>query len=73
MLHGKTGVTGKAYPIFGRIRGGKRVITMIASLRRFDKVVSRWKKRLKSSGGGLTSLIPYSTRPIRLRRPQTRA
>ena len=37
MLHGKTGVAGKAYPIFSRIRGAKKVINMIASLRRFDR------------------------------------
>src|SRR3990170_4142496 len=37
MLQGKTGVPGKAYPILSRIRGGEKVINMIASLRRFDK------------------------------------
>jgi hypothetical protein len=37
MLHGKTGVSGKCYPIFSRIRGAKVVMNMIASLRRFDK------------------------------------
>jgi hypothetical protein len=34
---GKTGVSGKAYPIFWRIQGAKEVIKMIASLGRFDK------------------------------------
>lgn len=32
------------------------------------KVVSRWRKRLTSSGGRLESLIPHSTRPKVLRR-----
>lgn len=27
------------------------------------KVISRWKKRLKESGGKLMALIPFSTRP----------
>ncbi len=31
------------------------------------KVISRWKKRLKEAGGSLVSLIPYSTRPHRIR------
>src|SRR3990172_2029668 len=104
MLHGKTGTVSRAYPIFSRIRGAKKVISMIASLRRFDKdevarqrmkiikfyeeygekatyeafganrkVVSHWKKRLNDSGGKLTSLIPYSTRPHTVRHPQTRS
>lgn len=103
MLYGKTGVSRRAYPIFSRIRGGERVINMIASLRKIDKdevvvqrmkiikfyeqygeiatkeafgadrkLVSRWKKRSKSSGGKLTSLIPTSTRPVSVRTPQTR-
>lgn len=37
MLQGKTGVPSKCYLIFSRIRGAKKVINMIASLRRFDK------------------------------------
>lgn len=35
------------------------------------KVISRWKKRLAISGGKLASLIPYSTKPINVRVPQT--
>lgn len=35
------------------------------------KVISRWKKRLKESGGSLESLIPRSTRPKNLRRPES--
>lgn len=31
------------------------------------KVISRWRKRLKESGGKLSSLIPLSTRPHRVR------
>lgn len=31
------------------------------------KVISRWRKRLKSNEGSLTALIPHSTRPHRLR------
>jgi len=103
MLQGKSGVPSKAYPILSRIRGGEKVINMIASLRRFDKdevakerlkiimfhdaygekatidaygadrkVVSRWKKKLTSSKGLLSSLIPTSTRPMNVRQPQTR-
>jgi transposase InsO family protein len=104
MLQGKTGMSSKAYPIFSRITGGKKVITMIHSLRRFDKdevaqermkiikfyerygekatkeafgadrkIISRWRKRLNDSGGKLTSLVPYSTRPYTFRQPQTKA
>jgi hypothetical protein len=36
------------------------------------KVISRWKQRLKTSKGGLSSLTPNSTRPIRTRRPQSK-
>lgn len=36
------------------------------------KVISRWEKRLVASGGKLTSLIPFSTRPQTVRQPQTR-
>ena len=36
------------------------------------KVVSRWRKRLKESGGKLTSLVPHSTRPLTVRQPQTK-
>lgn len=36
------------------------------------KVIARWRKRLKDSGGKLTSLIPYSTRPLKVRQPETR-
>jgi ribosomal protein L31E len=32
------------------------------------KVISRWKQRLKDSGGSLTALIPHSTRPRKIRR-----
>ncbi|MBI5409307.1 MAG: helix-turn-helix domain-containing protein, partial [Nitrospirae bacterium] len=35
------------------------------------KVISRWRKRLKGSGGSLESLIPCSTKPKNLRRPKT--
>jgi putative transposase len=35
------------------------------------KLIGRWKKRLKDSGGRLTALIPHSTRPRVIRRPQT--
>ncbi|MBI5875403.1 MAG: transposase [Deltaproteobacteria bacterium] len=35
------------------------------------KVISRWKKRLKESGGSLESLIPCSTKPKNLRQPKT--
>ena len=104
MLYGKTGVPCKAYPIFSRILGSKKVINMIASLRRFDKsevakermkiinfynqygeeavkeafgadrkVVSRWRKRLYDSNGKLSSLIPFSTRPINVRVPEERS
>src|SRR4030043_692955 len=93
----------KAHLIFSRIRGSKKVINMIESLRRFSKdevacqrmkiikfynshgeaatkeafgadrkVVSRWKKRLVDSGGKPASLIPGSTRPLRVRQPLTR-
>jgi transposase InsO family protein len=31
------------------------------------KVISRWRKRLREGGGHLSSLIPYSTRPHRIR------
>ena len=34
------------------------------------KVISRWKKRLKESGGRVESLIPSSTRPKNLRQPK---
>jgi len=94
-----TGTPGKAYPLFSRIDGWKKVINMLSSLRRYSasevaqkkmeimnfykefgeqatikafgadrKVVSRWKRRLISSGGKLESLIPHSTRPYNLRR-----
>jgi len=36
------------------------------------KVISKWNKRLLSSGGKLVSLIPDSTRPINTRVPKTR-
>jgi len=36
------------------------------------KVISRWRRRLKDAGGKLVSLIPYSTRPLRVRQPRTR-
>lgn len=32
------------------------------------KAISRWKQRLKDSGGSLTALIPHSTRPHKVRR-----
>lgn len=32
------------------------------------KVISRWRKRLKENGGELSSLVPLSTRPHRVRR-----
>ena len=35
------------------------------------RVMSRWKHRLLSSGGKLTSLVPYSTKPKTLRAPRT--
>ena len=35
------------------------------------KLISRWKKRLASSGGKLSSLIPTSTRPHQCRTPKT--
>jgi len=35
------------------------------------KVVARWRKRLTLSGGKLASLIPYSTKPIKVRVPVT--
>lgn len=35
------------------------------------KVISRWKKQLKQSGGRLTALIPLSTRPRKVRQPAT--
>lgn len=35
------------------------------------KVISRWQKRLKVSGGHLSSLSPISTRPYQVRRPVT--
>ncbi|MEW6163418.1 MAG: hypothetical protein AB1606_08945 [Nitrospirota bacterium] len=31
------------------------------------KVISRWRKRLKEAGGRVSSLVPYSTRPHRVR------
>lgn len=34
-------------------------------------VISRWKKRLKNSGGKLASLVPDSTRPHTTRSPKT--
>lgn len=34
-------------------------------------VVGRWKKRLRESGGRLSSLVAYSTRPNTTRTPQT--
>lgn len=34
---GKTGVSSRAYPLFGRIAGWKEVIKMLSSLRRFDQ------------------------------------
>lgn len=35
------------------------------------RVISRWKKRLRESGGRLVSLVPQSTRPKTVRTPQT--
>ena len=35
------------------------------------KVISRWQKRLRESGGKLTALIPGSTRPKHVRRPES--
>ena len=35
------------------------------------KVISRWKRRLKASGGAISSLIPQSTRPKQIRMPIT--
>ncbi len=35
------------------------------------KVISRWRQRLKLSGGKLVSLLPSSTRPKTVRRPLT--
>ena len=35
------------------------------------KVISRWKKRIKTSGDQLSSLVPFSTRPHQLREPNT--
>ena len=35
------------------------------------KVISRWKKRFEESGRKLESLVPYSTRPNRLRKSKT--
>jgi len=103
MLQGRTGIPGKAYPIFSRIHGREKVINMIYSLRKFDKdevagqrmkiikfykeygegatvkafgadrkVISSWRKRLNESGGKLVSLVPDSTRPHRVRTPETR-
>ena len=37
------------------------------------KVVSRWRKRLYDSNGKLSSLIPFSTRPINVRVPEERS
>lgn len=37
------------------------------------KVISRWRKRLSSSGGRLSSLVAYSTKPINVRIPTTRS
>ena len=31
-----------------------------------SEVISRWRKRLKESGGSLSALIPHSTRPHRV-------
>lgn len=31
------------------------------------KVISRWRKRLKDNGGSLSALIPYSTRPQKVK------
>ncbi|MFN6946558.1 MAG: helix-turn-helix domain-containing protein [Cytophagaceae bacterium] len=35
------------------------------------KIISKWRKRLKDNGGSLTALIPQSTRPHNVRKPQT--
>ena len=35
------------------------------------RVIGRWKKRLKDSGGKLSSLVPHSTRPHGVRTPMT--
>ena len=35
------------------------------------KVISKWRKRLKDNGGDLTALIPHSTRPHKVRQPDT--
>ena len=35
------------------------------------KVISRWKKRFEESGKKLSSLVPHSTRPDRLRKRET--
>lgn len=32
------------------------------------KVINRWQRRLKENGGALSSLVPHSTRPHRVRR-----
>ena len=37
------------------------------------KVISRWKIRLDNSEGKLASLIPFSTKPVRVRVPTTRS
>ena len=36
------------------------------------KVISRWKQRLKTSKGSLSSLTPKSTKPVNVRTPKTR-
>ena len=94
----------RAHFMFSKIRGSKKVINMIESLRRFSddevatqrlkiinfydshgelatkeafgadrKIISRWRKRLTSSGGKLSSLLAYSTKPINVRIPTTRS
>jgi transposase len=91
----------KAYPIFSRIRGYRRMQKMLNSLKKFEgsevakeririiefydnygenatkeafgadrKVISRWKRRLRENRGELSSLIPHSTRPHRMRRSE---
>jgi len=35
------------------------------------KLISKWKKRLKESGGRLEALVPLSTRPLRTRKSRT--
>jgi transposase InsO family protein len=35
------------------------------------KVISKWRQKLKKSGGSLMALIPKSTRPLRTRKPLT--